>query len=366
MNYYNQRCPQCKKVFTKDDDIVVCPVCGTPQHRECYEEENRCVNAHMHLQGYVWEPDRNNDNAVAEEHTPWQNHYYYQPNENEESYSEHFTEGDDSQDKPDFIICGNCGTRNDADAVFCKHCSASLSQPDYDCNDENTEFKNNVYNQDSKFGFGSGGMNGIPLSFLFDNIKDDDKIAENVTVLDADKYIQRNTALYNLIFRRIYLKNRSRFNFAAFLFSGGWFLYRKQYFLGTILTLIMGICICGSIVFLPAYYSIYSEIYSSGITSEVEMYSYLMSLPFEKLLLYSASSLFKIAQYIVMIISGIIANRCYYKHVVEKVVSAKENFKKATEMDEHLKKSGGVDTVLGYILLACYAVLTILPSFMFR
>ncbi len=365
MNYYNQRCPHCKKVFTKDDDIVVCPVCGTPQHRECYEEENKCVNAHMHLHGYVWSPEEDKSNPTEEEHTQQQNHYYYQPDENNESYSEHFAGTDNSQDKPDFIICKNCGTKNDADAVFCKHCSASLSQPDYDYN-EDTEFKNSVYNQDSKFGFGSGGMNNIPLSFFFDNIKDDDKIADNVTILDADKYIQRNTALYNLVFRRIYMKNRSRFNFAAFLFSGGWFLYRKQYFLGTILTLIMGICICGSIVFLPAYYSIYSEIYSSGITSEAEVYSYLMSFPVDKLLLYSASSLFKIAQYIVMIISGIIANRCYYKHVVEKVVSAKENFKKPAELDEHLKKSGGVDTVLGYILLAFYAVLTILPSFMFR
>ena len=364
MNYYNQRCPHCKKVFTKDDDIVVCPVCGTPQHRECYEKENRCVNAHMHLQGYVWNPEEDNSSTTEEKHSSWQNHYYYHPDENSENYSEHFAGTDSSQDKPDFIICRNCGTRNDSDAIFCKHCSASLSQKD--SNDKDSEFKNSVYNQDSKFGFGSDNINGIPLNFLFYTINDDDKIAENVTILDADKYIQRNTTLYNLIFRRIYLKNRSRFNFAAFLFSGGWFLYRKQYFLGTILTLIMGICICGSIIFLPAYYNIYSEIYSSGINNETELYSYLMSLPFDKLLLYSASSLFKIAQYIVMIISGIIANRCYYKHVVEKVVSAKENFKTRTELNEHLKKSGGVDTVLGYILLACYAVLTILPSFMFR
>lgn len=33
-------CPVCLKRFQENDDIVVCPVCGTPHHRECYS--NKC------------------------------------------------------------------------------------------------------------------------------------------------------------------------------------------------------------------------------------------------------------------------------------------------------------------------------------
>ena len=36
-------CPVGGKPFTKDDDIVVCPVCGAPYHRACYQEAGHCV-----------------------------------------------------------------------------------------------------------------------------------------------------------------------------------------------------------------------------------------------------------------------------------------------------------------------------------
>lgn len=47
-------CPGCSKPLNKDEDIVVCPVCGTPQHRECWRKNNACVNEHLHDEGYVW------------------------------------------------------------------------------------------------------------------------------------------------------------------------------------------------------------------------------------------------------------------------------------------------------------------------
>ena len=48
-------CDGCSKPFQKDDDIVVCPVCGTPQHRECYQKEGKCVNEAKHAEGFVWQ-----------------------------------------------------------------------------------------------------------------------------------------------------------------------------------------------------------------------------------------------------------------------------------------------------------------------
>ena len=54
MRYIGEKCPVCQKEFTADDDIVVCPECGTPHHRDCYMLENRCANEELHAAGEKW------------------------------------------------------------------------------------------------------------------------------------------------------------------------------------------------------------------------------------------------------------------------------------------------------------------------
>ncbi len=48
-------CPVCNQNFQTDDDIVVCPHCGTPHHRECYKQNGICSNAEKHSDGFRWE-----------------------------------------------------------------------------------------------------------------------------------------------------------------------------------------------------------------------------------------------------------------------------------------------------------------------
>lgn len=55
--YLNQKCPVCEKEFTGEDDIVVCPLCGTPHHRDCYKKNGECGNFDKHNEGYRWTPD---------------------------------------------------------------------------------------------------------------------------------------------------------------------------------------------------------------------------------------------------------------------------------------------------------------------
>ncbi len=50
--YENIECPVCKKFFEDGDDIVVCPDCGTPHHRECYNYVGHCVNKGLHKTGF--------------------------------------------------------------------------------------------------------------------------------------------------------------------------------------------------------------------------------------------------------------------------------------------------------------------------
>lgn len=64
--YLNQKCPVCEKEFTSDDDIVVCPICGTPHHRECYKKNGECGNFDEHNKGYRWTPTETSSPATED------------------------------------------------------------------------------------------------------------------------------------------------------------------------------------------------------------------------------------------------------------------------------------------------------------
>lgn len=96
LDYTGIKCPVCEKPFQPGDDIVVCPQCGAPYHRECYEKEGKCIFDDLHQQGKSWE-------APAAPKTP-----------------------DTSAEIKD-QECPNCGKLNAHSALFCDQCGASLS-----------------------------------------------------------------------------------------------------------------------------------------------------------------------------------------------------------------------------------------------
>ena len=55
-NYVGCVCSVCNKPFAAGDDIVVCPECGTPYHRACYQAAGGCVHEAQHAEGYAWQP----------------------------------------------------------------------------------------------------------------------------------------------------------------------------------------------------------------------------------------------------------------------------------------------------------------------
>lgn len=52
--YEGCQCPVCGKPFQETDDIVVCPQCGAPHHRECWKQEGHCHFESSHGTGQQW------------------------------------------------------------------------------------------------------------------------------------------------------------------------------------------------------------------------------------------------------------------------------------------------------------------------
>lgn len=52
--FENRVCPVCKRQFEEQDDVVFCPECGTPHHRECYHLIGHCVNQGLHKVNYSY------------------------------------------------------------------------------------------------------------------------------------------------------------------------------------------------------------------------------------------------------------------------------------------------------------------------
>lgn len=67
--YSYEKCPVCEKEFANEDDIVVCPLCGTPHHRDCYKKNGECGNYDKHSEGFRWAPSVENK-LVTEDTAP--------------------------------------------------------------------------------------------------------------------------------------------------------------------------------------------------------------------------------------------------------------------------------------------------------
>ena len=52
--FAGKECVYCHKTFKDGDDVVVCPICGAPHHRECYNKEHKCALENLHGTDEEW------------------------------------------------------------------------------------------------------------------------------------------------------------------------------------------------------------------------------------------------------------------------------------------------------------------------
>ena len=203
MNYENTPCPVCGKPLAEGDDVVVCPVCATPQHRECWMENGRCANDDLHASGYIWSKD------------------------NTANYEEPAV----TEEPSDVRICHICNSESPAEALHCGNCGALFGQTEKQinkkcafCGKENSDDALHCNQCGAPLNISDGNVGYIAGT----DIPADEKIGEN-TAGDLATYVQASAHRYIRKFKKFESGKKFSFNFAAFFFAPYWFFYRKLY-----------------------------------------------------------------------------------------------------------------------------------------
>lgn len=197
-NYNGMKCISCGNVFKDGDDVVVCPECGTPYHRECYLKEGKCVNTKLHETGESWKPEFEN------------------------------TENAGNSGEP--LRCIRCGAVNPPEGIFCNKCGMPLNanrdaqRPFNSMNDNVNGFNNNNQN-----GFFSNQQGTFPFGGTNQMVFDKDSEIDGVKLDDYSKYVGKNQFSFLSQFIRFgKFGGKVSMNLGALVFPELYFFYRKM------------------------------------------------------------------------------------------------------------------------------------------
>lgn len=331
MRYENEKCPVCGKVFTEEDEVVVCPMCATPHHRSCFNENGKCANEHLHEEGFVWQKaeKKEPEKAVEPENVP--------------------------KTEEETTICPECGAVNKKKAFSCSNCGMLLNEE--------------LVKQFQPPKEGSVFIEGKPVD-------DNDFIdtEKTVTVAEAAAFIQKRKESYVKTFLDAKVNNRKpKFNFAAFIFGPLWFFFRKIYkagfaFIGLIMavmcfvmTFYVKICSEAFSFILEnqdalmqetideAFYTRVAELISKGVESH----------PTEVMIMAGLLLLIPVINFI----SGIFANKLYLGHIKNTVSKIKAVSPNNAAYFTYLYAKGGTSLLNAFLIgMSVYYLLQMIFS----
>lgn len=337
--YIGQKCISCKEVLKKDDDIVICPDCGSPYHRECYKSEGKCINTLLHEKGEEWEPEVTHrvhtpvspivgeiaTAPITDVNTPEGDMANAESGvaSYQEEYTNRYCQTCGSEVKADDTYCSKCGTRigestnqrrvcptcqleNNSDNVFCARCGTPLDM--------------------EKATSAQGGFFGSPFAG-FQRIKPDSDIDGN-TVEEYSNYIGGKFFSFIPKFLKFAKQGgKTSFNLWAFIFPHFYFFFRKMNGIG-IAALITTILLSVPTVF--EYLASVGIISSSLIDSD----AFLMV----AMLFYVLSMIFKFA-------CGLFADWLYYSKAKKDITKIKHATSEAELRKQTIISKGGTSWV---------------------
>lgn len=371
MNYQGNKCPGCNNPFGEYDDIVVCPECGTPQHRECYEKENKCVNSANHSDDYRWQGVE--APALV------------------------------SQEREETIPCPNCGFENKKGSEVCRNCGMKFTLFGMNVvdaidaeNKRNTNPNADIPDYTAPFTLGQGeGFDydkpqseqatpdqvGSMLSDILSGSQSeqtDGRLNLGGPFPDADEihgvktnnignFVGPNGLSYISKFRKMESGKGFSFNFASFFFAPYWFFYRKLYKPGIIF---MTSFLALGILALPSYTTVL-EIYDkivSILSSASSIYTneqidQLSALKEQLQEAMPPMLIFALILLVIRLICGFIANPLYKKHIIRHAGIA-ERMNNAPAAMAYIVKNGGASIIIALAAFFANEIISVLVSYL--
>lgn len=300
--YEGLTCPVCETLFTAQDDMVVCPKCGLPHHRECWSRIGHCYEEEKHDTDEQWSRERV---SIA----------------TQGSTEVASSEDDDAHTN----ICVRCGAHNPEYAEFCTTCGQQLNSQEW-----HSAHSSHHTSPVREY---------TPYSQPDSAFSSDEKIGD-YSAHELASYIGKNAPYYIVKFRGIAQGRSCGWNWAAFLFGPFWLFYRKQYGLGLLYFVVH---MLSNIAFAVAYAPVqFAESEAAAIAAEAALLESAIFIPVV---------LLSLIFFVLKIFLGIKGNDLYFRFCEKKIADAKEKTPDLSPAE--LTTCGGVAlgvAVLFYVL----------------
>ncbi len=299
MNYIGEQCFGCGRKFDENDDVVVCPDCGTPYHRECYKQAGECLNRELHESGEGWK-----------------------------------RKGDGQADAVKEKICPRCQQKNSADAEKCSSCGESFVQRE-------SSQEERISPEEMAELFSQMDVNKECLGF------DPEEEFDGVKLRDISSFVNSNTMYYIPLFKRMKaFGSKISFNAACLFFPYFYFANRKMWGWAVVTALI-------TLVFdIPAMLYIIGQ-QGEFLPYMSEISSFIISN--EKLLLNLSEALNGIG-WVIRLLLCLFGNWLYFRFVIRSVRKIRRSPSGQRIGNSTLRAKGGVQPVniliIGIILMA--------------
>lgn len=313
-NYKNAECVICGKRFNESDDIVVCPDCGTPYHRECYAAAGRCVADGLHSENKSW----------------------------------HELQNDNTEDN----ICPNCGHVNKRSEDTCGSCGKYIGK----MSDEQQEQANPAETRAEQ-------LNSFFRSTSRLNPEED---FDGVKLRSLDAFVGKSKAYYLPIFKIMKdFKKKISLSFSALWIPTFYFAYRKMYFWAFISFLRDTLFALPNLLLTiatPEYG--YYEYFSDKLPNMSRISEIVESGWFTRLLNISS-----VVSTLMMIFFALFGNYLYYRHCIRKIkaigrqTDGDMNTSDAADEKELLAKRGGTSVIALVNSFSLYIIFGFLITF---
>lgn len=300
MFYYEDlSCPVCHQPFTAEDDIVVCPRCGLPHHRSCWQSVGKCFEEENHGTDHQWSRDRSKQPS-----SPFE----------EDSVSH--------RNK----TCPHCGNLNIEYAEFCDTCGRSLDTADWQS--ETTHTSDQPANEYTPYHWQNPSYSTPTVQI------------QGYSATELEAVVGNNARYYIPRFQRMAQSGSGGWNWAAFLLGPFWLFYRKQFGLGWLYFAVMMLSnLSFAVVYAPIQFAETEAAYQAAMTALAESSLFLPVI------------LLSLVFLALRILLGIKGNDFYFQFCAKKIDAAKT--KTPDLLPSEMTSLGGVSVglaVLFYVL----------------